>query len=174
MNKKVKKKIMTLALAAMLTAVSVMPAKAASEDVIDTSKTASLTIHKYDITAATQAGVNVDDQISTGKQNSEEEKTQQDEYPQEESELSDIKCEICDMRTEVKEQIKNYAAFENAIKNWMLMNGYTNEKIISRNDVTTQYDSGKKLYWMILEKGNKSFYVVEDMQSGTCKTIDKK
>ena len=67
MNKKVKKKIMTLALAAMLTAVSVMPAKAASEDVIDTSKTASLTIHKYDITAATQAGVNVDDQISTGK-----------------------------------------------------------------------------------------------------------
>ena len=60
MNKKVKKKIMTLALAAMLTAVSVMPAKAASEDVIDTSKTASLTIHKYDITAATQAGVNVD------------------------------------------------------------------------------------------------------------------
>lgn len=74
MNKKVKKKIMTLALAAMLTAVSVMPAKAASEDVIDTSKTASLTIHKYDITAATQAGVNVDDQISTGKQNSEVEK----------------------------------------------------------------------------------------------------
>lgn len=49
MNKKVKKKIMTLALAAMLTAVSVMPAKAASEDVIDTSKTASLTIHKYDV-----------------------------------------------------------------------------------------------------------------------------
>lgn len=74
MNKKVKKKIMTLALAAMMTAVSVMPAKAASEDVIDTSKTASLTIHKYDITAATQAGVNVDDQISTGKQNSEVEK----------------------------------------------------------------------------------------------------
>ena len=37
-----------MALAAMMTAVSVMPAKAASEDVIDTSKTASLTIHKYD------------------------------------------------------------------------------------------------------------------------------
>lgn len=111
---------------------------------------------------------------TNNEEKSEEEKTQQDEYPQEESELSDIKCEICDMRTEVKEQIKNYAAFENAIKNWMLMNGYTNEKIISRNDVTTQYDSGKKLYWMILEKRNKSFYVVEDMQSGTCKTIDKK
>ena len=114
------------------------------------------------------------EKIHNNEEKSEEEKTQQDEYPQEESELSDIKCEICDMRTEVKEQIKNYAAFENAIKNWMLMNGYTNEKIISRNDVTTQYDSGKKLYWMILEKGNKSFYVVEDMQSGTCKTIDKK
>lgn len=110
---------------------------------------------------------------TNNEEKSEEEKTQQDEYPQEKSELSDIKCEICDMRPEVKEQIKNYAAFENAIKNWMLMNGYTNEKIISRNDVTTQYDSGKKLYWMILEKENKSFYVVEDMQSGTCKTIDK-
>lgn len=120
-------------------------------------------------------GQNKKEKIHTNnEEKSEEEKTQQDEYPQEESELSDIKCEICDMRTEVKEQIKNYAAFENAIKNWMLMNGYTNEKIISRNDVTTQYDSGKKLYWMILEKGNKSFYVVEDMQSGTCKTIDKK
>ena len=111
---------------------------------------------------------------TNNEEKNEEEKTQQDEYPQEESDLSDIKCEICDMRTEVKEQIKNYTAFENAIKNWMLMNGYTNEKIISRNDVTTQYDSGKKLYWMILEKGNKSFYVVEDIPSGTCKTIDKK
>ena len=86
---------------------------------------------------------------TNNEEKSEEEKTQQDEYPQEESELSDIKCEICDMRPEVKEQIKNYAAFENTIKNWMLMNGYTNEKLISRNDVTTQYDSGKKLYWMI-------------------------
>lgn len=53
---------------------------------------------------------------TNNEEKSEEEKTQQDEYPQEESELSDIKCEICDMRTEVKEQIKNYAAFENAIK----------------------------------------------------------
>ena len=110
---------------------------------------------------------------TNNEEKNEEEKTQQDEYPQEESELSDIKCEICDMRTEVKEQIKNYTAFENAIKNWMLMNGYTNEKIISRNDVTTQYDSDKKLDWMILEKENKSFYVVEDLQSGTCNTIDK-
>lgn len=101
-------------------------------------------------------------------------KEETEEYPQEESELSDIQCEICDMRTEVREQIKNYTAFTNAVKNWMLMNGYTDEKIISRNDVTTQYDSGKRLYWMILEKNNKSFYVVEDMQSGTCKTKDKK
>ena len=89
------------------------------------------------------------------------------------SELEGIKCEIYDMRPEVRKQIINYTAFENAIKNWMLMYGYKNGKIISRNDVTTQYDSGKKLYWMILEEKNKSFYVVENMEDGTCKTIDK-
>lgn len=69
MSGKVKKKIFTLLMTVTLIGSSVMPAHAASDDVIDTSKTASLTIHKYDITAATQAGVNVDDQVSTGKQN---------------------------------------------------------------------------------------------------------
>ena len=42
--------------------------KAASSDVIDTSKTGSLTIHKYDMTAAKQGGVNLDNFTSTGKQ----------------------------------------------------------------------------------------------------------
>ena len=50
MNKKVKKKIMTLALVCDADWLyQLCLPKAASEDVIDTSKTASLTIHKYDI-----------------------------------------------------------------------------------------------------------------------------
>ena len=37
-------------------------------DRIDTSKTGSITIHKYDMTAAKQRGVNLDNFTSTGKQ----------------------------------------------------------------------------------------------------------
>ena len=42
--------------------------KAASTDVVDTSKTGSITIHKYDMTAAKQAGVNTSQFTPTGKQ----------------------------------------------------------------------------------------------------------
>lgn len=48
--------------------VSAVQVNAAVNDVIDTSKTGSLTIHKYDMTAAKQGGVNLDDFTSTGKQ----------------------------------------------------------------------------------------------------------
>ena len=40
--------------------------KAASTDVVDTSKTGSITIHKYDMTAAKQAGVNTSQFTPTG------------------------------------------------------------------------------------------------------------
>lgn len=45
-----------------------MPVSAAQSDVIDTSKTASLTIHKYDMTAAQKGGVDLGQFTSTGKQ----------------------------------------------------------------------------------------------------------
>lgn len=48
--------------------ISTVQIKAASSDVIDTSKTGSITIHKYDMTAAKQGGVNLDNFTSTGKQ----------------------------------------------------------------------------------------------------------
>lgn len=48
---------------------------AASQDVIDVGKTGSLTIHKYDMTAAQKNGVDLSQFISTGKQNTQAEET---------------------------------------------------------------------------------------------------
>lgn len=50
----------------------------AESDIIDTSKTGSITIHKYDITSAQADGVDVSDVISTGQQNADAEKTLED------------------------------------------------------------------------------------------------
>ena len=62
------KKATVAALTAVMIFAPIANVKAASSDVIDTSKTGSLTIHKYDMTAAKQAGVNLDQFTSTGKQ----------------------------------------------------------------------------------------------------------
>ena len=62
------KKATVAALTAVMILAPIVNVKAASSDVIDTSKTGSLTIHKYDMTAAKQAGVNLDQFTSTGKQ----------------------------------------------------------------------------------------------------------
>lgn len=67
------KDFMKRAVVAMLTAAMMVTpiasVHAATTDVIDTSKTGSITIHKYDLTAAKKGGVNVDQFTSTGKQN---------------------------------------------------------------------------------------------------------
>ena len=62
------KKATVAALTAVMIFAPIVNVKAASSDVIDTSKTGSLTIHKYDMTAAKQRGVNLDNFTSTGKQ----------------------------------------------------------------------------------------------------------
>jgi len=62
------KKATVAALTAVMIFAPIINVKATSSDVIDTSKTGSLTIHKYDMTAAKQAGVNLDQFTSTGKQ----------------------------------------------------------------------------------------------------------
>lgn len=59
-------KIMVVLLCTLM--ISTIQVKAAGKDLIDTSKTGSITIHKYDMTAAKQAGVNVDKFTPTGKQ----------------------------------------------------------------------------------------------------------
>ena len=51
------KKATVAALTAVMIFAPIVNVKAASSDVIDTSKTGSLTIHKYDMTAAKQGGV---------------------------------------------------------------------------------------------------------------------
>ncbi|MCD8118585.1 MAG: LPXTG cell wall anchor domain-containing protein [Lachnospiraceae bacterium] len=87
MKKKILSKILAGALAAALTVTSVVPAFAASSqeenntnvatnlaasDVIDTSKTGSITIYKYDMTAASEAGVYTEGTVrSTGAQDTE-------------------------------------------------------------------------------------------------------
>ena len=49
------KKIMIAVLSAAMMLAPIVNIKAASTDVVDTSKTGSITIHKYDMTAAKQA-----------------------------------------------------------------------------------------------------------------------
>ena len=66
--KNIIRKATVAALTAVMILAPIVNVKAALSDVIDTSKTGSLTIHKYDMTAAKQAGVNLDQFTSTGKQ----------------------------------------------------------------------------------------------------------
>ena len=54
------KKATVAALTAVMIFAPIVNVKASSSDVIDTSKTGSITIHKYDMTAAKQGGVNLD------------------------------------------------------------------------------------------------------------------
>lgn len=67
------KNISILCMTVIMTATTVISVNAATKDVIDSSKTGSITIHKYDITAAEEAGVDVTDMISTGEKNAEAE-----------------------------------------------------------------------------------------------------
>ena len=62
------KKATVAALTAVMIFAPIVNVKASSSDVIDTSKTGSITIHKYDMTAAKQRGINLDNFTSTGKQ----------------------------------------------------------------------------------------------------------
>ena len=54
---KISKKLSMAALSAAMVAAPAINVFAAPEDIIDTTKTANLTIHKYDITAAQEDGV---------------------------------------------------------------------------------------------------------------------
>lgn len=62
------KKATVIMLVVVMMLSTMLSIKAAEKDVIDTSKTGSITIHKYDMTAAKQGGVNLDQFTSTGKQ----------------------------------------------------------------------------------------------------------
>lgn len=53
--------------------IAAVPVHAAATDVIDTTKTGSLTIHKYDMTAAQKGGVDLSQFTSAGKQNAQAE-----------------------------------------------------------------------------------------------------
>lgn len=69
------KKASAMALAAALAITPAIGVMAAPEDTIDTSKTANLTIHKFDITAAEQNGVDVSVFANNGKKDAAAEAT---------------------------------------------------------------------------------------------------
>lgn len=69
-KKKITRMVSAIVCVLMIAAV---PVHAAATDVIDTSKTGSLTIHKYDMTAAQKGGVDLSRFTSTGKQNAQAE-----------------------------------------------------------------------------------------------------
>lgn len=91
-------------------------------------------------------------------------------YPQEESELESMNCELVGMDEQVKSQILNYDLFLQTAKNWMLQNGFSDKNIESLNDVTMQYSVGKKRYLLMAEGTGESFYVIEDQEEGTYTT----
>lgn len=76
-----KKFIMNLSavmLSAMCAATCVLPVGAAPNDIIDTSRSASVTIHKYDMTAATNDGIDIYQYTANGKKDAAAESTLQD------------------------------------------------------------------------------------------------
>lgn len=66
---KTSKKLSMAALAAAMAVAPAINVFAAPEDIIDTSRSATLTIHKYDVTAATNAGLDASQFTSNGKKN---------------------------------------------------------------------------------------------------------
>ena len=76
-----KKFIMNLSammLSAVCAASCVLPVMAAPNDIIDTSRSASVTIHKYDMTAATNDGIDIYQYTANGKKDAAAESTLQD------------------------------------------------------------------------------------------------
>lgn len=67
MRKHILKSIGAIAMAAAMAATMMVSVSAAPSDIIDTSKTGSLTIHKYDLTAAQAAGIDVSDYQNNGE-----------------------------------------------------------------------------------------------------------
>lgn len=67
MRKHILKSIGAMAMAAAMAATMMVSVSAAPSDIIDTSKTGSLTIHKYDLTAAEAAGVDVSGYQNNGE-----------------------------------------------------------------------------------------------------------
>ena len=76
-----KKFIMNLSammLSAVCAASCVLPVMAAPNDIIDTSRSASVTIHKYDMTAASNDGIDIYQYTANGKKDAAAESTLQD------------------------------------------------------------------------------------------------
>lgn len=68
-------KVMIVILAVTYVMTSVDSVAAALPDIIDTSKTATLTIHKYDLTAATEDGVDITQFVANGEKDEKAEST---------------------------------------------------------------------------------------------------
>lgn len=64
------KVLSAVVLTAACLATTVIPAFAAPNDIIDTSRSGSVTIHKYDMTAATEDGIDIYQYTANGKQDS--------------------------------------------------------------------------------------------------------
>lgn len=71
-------RLSAMMLSAVCAASCVMPALAAPSDIIDTSRSASITIHKYDMTAATEDGIDIYQYTANGKQDTAAEATLKD------------------------------------------------------------------------------------------------
>lgn len=67
-----------LMLSAACAVSSVMPVAAAPNDIIDTTRSASVTIHKYDMTAATEDGIDIYQYTANGKKDTDAETTLKD------------------------------------------------------------------------------------------------
>lgn len=71
--KKFKLSISAMLLSAACVASSILPVMAAPNDIIDTTRSASVTIHKYDMTAATNDGIDIYQYAANGKKDNDAE-----------------------------------------------------------------------------------------------------
>ena len=76
--KKFRLSISAMMLSAACVVYSVLPVFAAPSDIIDTSRSASVTIHKYDMTAATNDGIDIYQYTANGKKDDNAEATLKD------------------------------------------------------------------------------------------------
>lgn len=76
--KKFRLSISAMMLSAACVVSSVLPVFAAPSDIIDTSRSASVTIHKYDMTAATNDGIDIYQYTANGKKDDDAEATLKD------------------------------------------------------------------------------------------------
>lgn len=83
--------------------------------------------------------------------------------------IGQMEIEISGMHKSVKKRIRDYEAFEYAVKEYLFSEGVETTTVISLNSVTVNYDLDNEIFHMAVETEDETweFYIVQDNQDGT-------